>query len=102
MYDVSLSLSFEPSTTSLTERRTQQLRPTQSELVELRASQRTFEGAYFRTSLSLFSFSLLVLKIFTQEFYPIGVLFSCYGVLVMFIAAFRRQEGNRQFFLKRE
>ncbi|KAK5003162.1 hypothetical protein LTR28_010512, partial [Elasticomyces elasticus] len=35
------------------------------ELVEVRAAQRTFEGAYIRTSLGQFSFALVVLKIFT-------------------------------------
>lgn len=43
------------------------------ELVEIRAAQRTFEGAYIRTSLSQFSFALIVLKIFTSEFYSIGI-----------------------------
>lgn len=45
---------------------------TPSELVEIRAAQRTFEGAYIRTSLGQFSFALVVLKIFTSEFYSIG------------------------------
>lgn len=31
-------------------------------LVEIRAAQRTFEGAYVRTALSQFSFALVVLK----------------------------------------
>lgn len=47
-----------------------------SELVEIRAAQRTFEGAYIRTSLSQFSFALIVLKIFTSEFYSIGMYHS--------------------------
>lgn len=46
---------------------------TPSELVEIRAAQRTFEGAYIRTSLGQFSFALVVLKIFTAEFYSIGM-----------------------------
>lgn len=44
--------------------------------MEIRAAQRTFEGAYIRTSLSQFSFALVVLKIFTSEFYSIGTVFS--------------------------
>ena len=52
---------------------------TNEELVEVRAAQRTFEGAYIRTSLSQFSFALVVLKIFTSEFYSIGALFAVYG-----------------------
>ncbi|TKA43450.1 hypothetical protein B0A55_12964, partial [Friedmanniomyces simplex] len=69
-----------------------------SELVEIRAAQRTFEGAYIRTSLSQFSFALVVLKIFTSEFYSIGALFAIYGAGVLAVSAFRRMEGNRQFF----
>ncbi|GAB1310954.1 DUF202 domain-containing protein [Madurella fahalii] len=71
---------------------------TSQELVEIRAAQRTFEGAYMRTALSQFSFSLVVLKIFTSEFYPIGALLACYGVAVLLVAVYRRYEGNRQFF----
>ncbi|KXX74256.1 hypothetical protein MMYC01_208767 [Madurella mycetomatis] len=71
---------------------------TSEELVEIRAAQRTFEGAYMRTALSQFSFSLVVLKIFTSEFYPIGALLACYGVAVLLVAVYRRYEGNRQFF----
>ncbi|KAI9674858.1 MAG: hypothetical protein M1829_003598 [Trizodia sp. TS-e1964] len=68
------------------------------ELVEVRAAQRTFEGAYIRTALSQFSFSLVVLKIFTAEFYSIGALFAVYGVGIMSVSLFRRQQGNKQFF----
>ncbi|RYP60881.1 hypothetical protein DL769_007935 [Monosporascus sp. CRB-8-3] len=67
-------------------------------LVEIRAAQRTFEGAYMRTALSQFSFALVVLKIFTSEFYAIGALFAAYGAAVMLCAVYRRYEGNRQFF----
>ncbi|KAM0713611.1 hypothetical protein Q7P37_010573 [Cladosporium fusiforme] len=71
---------------------------TPSELVEIRAAQRTFEGAYIRTSLGQFSFALVVLKIFTSEFYSIGALFAVYGAGVLGVSAFRRMQGNRQFF----
>lgn len=71
---------------------------TDAELVELRAAQRTFEGAYVRTSLSQFSFALVVLKIFTSEFYSIGALFAIYGAGVLLVGAYRRQQGNKQFF----
>ncbi|RYP48922.1 hypothetical protein DL768_005284 [Monosporascus sp. mg162] len=69
-----------------------------SPLVEIRAAQRTFEGAYMRTALSQFSFALVVLRIFTSEFYAIGALFAAYGVAVMLCAVYRRYQGNRQFF----
>lgn len=71
---------------------------TNDELVEIRAAQRTFEGAYVRTSLSQFSFALVVLKIFTSEFYSIGALFAIYGTGVLLVSAYRRQQGNKQFF----
>lgn len=71
---------------------------TNDELVEMRAAQRTFEGAYVRTSLSQFSFALVVLKIFTSEFYSIGALFAVYGAGLLMVSAYRRQQGNKQFF----
>ncbi|CCX05396.1 hypothetical protein FPQ18DRAFT_382345 [Pyronema domesticum] len=71
---------------------------TQSELVEIRAAQRTFEGAYTRTALSQFSFALVVLKIFTHEFYPIGALFAVFGFCILGAASLRRRHGNKQFF----
>lgn len=51
-----------------------------------------------RTALSQLSISLIILKIFTSEFYPIGALFAAYGAAVMLVAIYRRYEGNRQFF----
>ncbi|KAK7951128.1 uncharacterized protein PG986_006856 [Apiospora aurea] len=75
---------------------------TNDELVEIRAAQRTFEGAYMRTALSQFSFALIILKIFTSEFYAIGALFSCYGAAVLLVAIYRRHQGNRQFFTARD
>ncbi|QIX01623.1 hypothetical protein AMS68_007140 [Peltaster fructicola] len=71
---------------------------TSQELVEIRAAQRTFEGAYIRTSLGQFSFALVVLKIFTSEFYSIGALFAVYGAGVLGVSFYRRMQGNRQFF----
>lgn len=71
---------------------------TAPELVEIRAAQRTFEGAYVRTALSQFSFALVVLKIFTSEFYSIGALFAVYGAAILLVSLVRRHHGNRQFF----
>lgn len=71
-------------------------------LTEIRAAQRTFEGAYVRTALSQFSFALIILKIFTSEFYAIGALFAAYGSAILLVAVFRRYEGNTQFFDQEE
>ncbi|KAI1657865.1 hypothetical protein F4813DRAFT_358215 [Daldinia decipiens] len=70
---------------------------TTQELVEIRAAQRTFEGAYMRTALSQFSFALIILKIFTSEFYAIGALFAVYGAGVLLCSIYRRYQGNTQF-----
>ncbi|KAJ0121290.1 hypothetical protein J7T55_008453 [Diaporthe amygdali] len=78
------------------------LRLHRARLTEIRAAQRTFEGAYMRTALSQFSFALIILKIFTSEFYAIGALFAAYGVAVLVVAIFRRYEGNKQFFDQEE
>lgn len=71
---------------------------TPEEIVEVRAAQRTFEGAYLRTALSQFSFSLIVLRIFTTEFYSIGALFAAFGAGILVTGLYRRYQGNRQFF----
>jgi uncharacterized membrane protein YidH (DUF202 family) len=71
---------------------------TPNELVEVRAAQRTFEGAYVRTAISQFSFALVVLKIFTAEFYSIGALFAVYGAGVLAVSLWRRHEGNKAVF----
>jgi hypothetical protein len=39
------------------------------ELVELRASQRTYNGAYVRTALGTLGYSLTVLRLFDRQFY---------------------------------
>lgn len=51
-----------------------------------------------RTALSQFSFALIILKIFTSEFYAIGALFAVYASAVLLVSIYRRYEGNRQFF----
>lgn len=67
----------------------------QAELIEIRAAQRTFEGAYIRTALGQFSFALVVLKIFTPEFYPIGTLFAVFALCLLGVSRVRRREGNQ-------
>ncbi|KAF7728432.1 hypothetical protein EC973_006110 [Apophysomyces ossiformis] len=66
---------------------------TQTELQDLRARQRTFEGAYWRTALAAFSTGLLILKIFTREFYKIGITFFVFGLAMLAIAFWRRRSA---------
>ncbi|KAI6250537.1 hypothetical protein HI914_01882 [Erysiphe necator] len=67
-------------------------------LVEIRAAQRTFEGAYIRTALGQFTFALAILKIFSTEFYSIGVVYAIYGVSLLVVGLYRRHDSNRHIF----
>lgn len=51
-----------------------------------------------RTALGQFSFALIILKVFTSEFYSIGALFALYGFGILCVGVFRRHQGNKQFF----
>ena len=46
---------------------------TNAEIGELRAMQRTFEGAYVRSALASLTIGLVITKIFQDVFYPIGM-----------------------------
>ncbi|CAN6662724.1 hypothetical protein TRVA0_034S00980 [Trichomonascus vanleenenianus] len=63
--------------------------------LDVRAIQRTFEGAYLRTALSQLSFALVVLKLFNRRFIPIGTTFTVYGLLIIFIALYRRTADTK-------
>lgn len=52
-----------------------------------------------RTALGQFAFSLVVLRIFSAEFYTVGALFAAYGACIALTAVYRRHQGNRQFFI---
>src|SRR5271155_3885796 len=79
-------------------------------LLTCSARQRTFEAAYWRTSLGQFSFALVILKIFQKEFYAIGgtshlekmlmeVLYTVFGFVMILVAALRRTRSNEEFFV---
>ncbi|KAI0999747.1 hypothetical protein K3495_g8450 [Podosphaera aphanis] len=69
--------------------------PTAQDLVEIRAVQRTFEGAYIRTALGQFAFALVVLKLFATEFYAHGALFAASGAGILLVSWYRRGQGQR-------
>ncbi|KAF4588739.1 Mitochondrial inner membrane protein oxa1 [Pleurotus pulmonarius] len=68
-----------------------------NELVELRARQRTFHGAYSRTALGCLGYSLTILRLFDRRFYKIGLLFAVLGGL-MFVLSFLRARHSRHDF----
>ncbi|KAI8642068.1 hypothetical protein BD408DRAFT_417028 [Parasitella parasitica] len=66
-----------------------------SDLQDIRAYQRTFEGAYWRTALSAFLMGLLILKVFTIEFYHISLVFFSFGMWMLSIAYMRHRQFDR-------
>ncbi len=75
---------------------------------DIRAHQRTYDGAYMRSAVGLLSFSLLILKLFSREFLTIGALYTVYGTLVLAIGTYHKhrvrvythvaEEGETSYF----
>jgi uncharacterized membrane protein YidH (DUF202 family) len=85
-----------------------------NELVELRARQRTFHGAYSRTALGNLGSSLTILRLFDRRFYrsesppslksphnsllwKVGVLFAVLGALLFILAFLRARHSKHDF-----
>ncbi|KAJ7630075.1 hypothetical protein DFH06DRAFT_1056718 [Mycena polygramma] len=68
-----------------------------TELVELRARQRTFHGAYGRTALSNLGYSLTILRLFDPRFYRIGLLFAVLGASLYVLAFLRARHSRHDF-----
>lgn len=67
------------------------------ELTELRARQRTFEGAYQRTALGMAVYAIIVLKIFSPAFAKIGILYVVMAALLLVISILRRRRSLHDF-----
>ncbi|KAJ1773725.1 hypothetical protein LPJ74_000268 [Coemansia sp. RSA 1843] len=63
-----------------------------AELVEVRARERTFDGAYWRTSIGLFGASLIILRVFGLAFFPVGIVFLVLGLGFLAIGLVRRHK----------
>ncbi|KAK7014226.1 hypothetical protein R3P38DRAFT_1357960 [Favolaschia claudopus] len=68
-----------------------------TELVELRARQRTFHGAYSRTALSNLGFSLTVLRLFDPRFRRIGLVFAVLGAALYALGFLRARHSRHDF-----
>ncbi|KAJ8072968.1 hypothetical protein PM082_019831 [Marasmius tenuissimus] len=66
-------------------------------LVEVRARQRTFNGAYGRTALGNLGYSLTILRLFDKRFYKIGLAFAILGALLFIISFFRDRHSRHDF-----
>lgn len=62
---------------------------------DIRASQRTFEGAYLRTAFSKLSFGLVILRLFTKEFFPLGIVYVASAILTMVLSLYQRVHSER-------
>ncbi|GLB44535.1 hypothetical protein LshimejAT787_1701620 [Lyophyllum shimeji] len=68
-----------------------------NELVELRARQRTFHGAYSRTAIGNLGSAMTILRLFDSRFYRIGILFAILGCLLMIISYLRARHSDYDF-----
>ncbi|KAI0314870.1 hypothetical protein OF83DRAFT_1174351 [Amylostereum chailletii] len=64
-------------------------------LVEIRARQRTFNGAYARSALGNLGYSLTVLRLFQREFFRIGLLYAVLAALLFACAYLRERHSQR-------
>ncbi|KAH9964164.1 hypothetical protein BC827DRAFT_1128202, partial [Russula dissimulans] len=71
------------------------------QLVELRAHQRTYDGAYMRTALGTLGYSLTVLRLFDRHFYRVGLLFAILAFLLC-VCAFLRARHSRHNYADRD
>jgi len=68
-----------------------------NELVELRARQRTFHGAYSRTALGSLGYGLTILRLLDQSYHLIGLLFVLLGAVLFIIAFLRARHSSHDF-----
>ncbi|KAF9571408.1 hypothetical protein EC968_000623 [Mortierella alpina] len=77
--------------------RAKSLNITEEELVEIRARERTFDGAYWRTAMKSFSMGMIIIRLFTKSFYKIGITFVAFGMAMLGISFLRRKAAGDVF-----
>ncbi|KAI8352023.1 hypothetical protein B0O80DRAFT_499927 [Mortierella sp. GBAus27b] len=77
--------------------RAKSLNITEEELVEIRARERTFDGAYWRTAMKSFSMGMIIIRLFTDAFYKIGIIFVAFGMAMLGISVLRRRAAGDVF-----
>ncbi|KZT03260.1 uncharacterized protein LAESUDRAFT_762046 [Laetiporus sulphureus 93-53] len=68
-----------------------------NEIIELRARQRTYEGAYLRSGLTNLGYALTILRLFDKRFARIGIVYCVLAVLLFVISYFRRRHSDHDF-----
>ncbi|OSX57891.1 hypothetical protein POSPLADRAFT_1060964 [Postia placenta MAD-698-R-SB12] len=67
------------------------------ELLELRARQRTFDGAYARGALADLGYSLTILRLFDRRFAQIGIVYAILSALLYVISYWRHRQSRHDF-----
>ncbi|PRT55614.1 hypothetical protein B9G98_03234 [Wickerhamiella sorbophila] len=57
---------------------------------DVRASQRTFDAAYIRTAFSELTFGLIILRLFSKEFLPVGTVYTIQSLCMIVLALHQR------------
>ncbi|KAI0698110.1 hypothetical protein BC835DRAFT_1269371 [Cytidiella melzeri] len=68
-----------------------------NELVEIRARQRTFDGAYARSALANLGYALTILRLFDKRFRRIGMVYIVLACMLYIIAFFRGRYSQHDF-----
>lgn len=68
-----------------------------NELVEVRARQRTFDGAYGRSALGTLGYALTVLRLFDKRFYNIGIVYTVLSGMIYVVAFMRQRHSLHDF-----
>ncbi|EPT00057.1 hypothetical protein FOMPIDRAFT_1101922, partial [Fomitopsis schrenkii] len=66
-------------------------------VVELRARQRTFDGAYTRGALANLGYSLTILRLFDKRFANIGIVYAILAGLLYIVAFLRHRQTRHDF-----
>ncbi|TFY52899.1 hypothetical protein EVJ58_g9753 [Rhodofomes roseus] len=66
-------------------------------LLELRARQRTFDGAYTRGAMATFGYSLTILRLFDKRFSDIGIVYAILAGLLYVVAFLRHRQSRHDF-----
>ncbi|KAI8052331.1 hypothetical protein BDF22DRAFT_743904 [Syncephalis plumigaleata] len=65
---------------------------TDADLLEIRALERTFDGAYSRTALNALGSGTVVLRLFSREFFGMGLVFVVFGLAMLVVNLIRQRK----------
>ncbi|OWB58911.1 hypothetical protein B5S28_g5007 [[Candida] boidinii] len=74
---------------------------TNAQKLDIRAHQRTYQGAYIRSCIGALTFSIIILKLFSKEFLNVGFVYTIYGFFI-FIVSLLRSKNIDLYFLSNE